>query len=95
MDPSQAGSGVADDLLTHLLDTALYLNGPITRKAGDAQDVRARIARSTTPFLAMLKFANGSVGQFEATRFGIGCRNANSVRDPRRRRACCASTSSA
>ena len=29
MDPAQAGSGVADDLLTHLLDTALYLNGPI------------------------------------------------------------------
>jgi hypothetical protein len=24
----QAGSGVADDPLTHLLDTALYLNGP-------------------------------------------------------------------
>ena len=32
MDPAQAGSGVADDLLTHLLDTALYLNGPV-RKA--------------------------------------------------------------
>ena len=31
MDPAQAGSGVADDLLTHLLDTALYLNGPITQ----------------------------------------------------------------
>ena len=29
MDPALAGSGVADDLLTHLLDTALYLNGPI------------------------------------------------------------------
>ena len=28
-DPALAGSGVADDLLTHLLDTALYLNGPI------------------------------------------------------------------
>ena len=31
MDPAQAGSGVADDLMTHLLDTALYLNGPITQ----------------------------------------------------------------
>src|SRR5580765_8197316 len=29
MDPAQAGSGVADDLLTHLLDTALYLNGAV------------------------------------------------------------------
>ena len=29
MDPALAGSGVAGDLLTHLLDTALYLNGPV------------------------------------------------------------------
>jgi predicted dehydrogenase len=76
MDPSQAGSGVADDLLTHLLDTALYLNGRI------AEGLAMR--KTFTPgraiddaFLALLKFANGSVGQFQATRFGIGCRNAN------------------
>ena len=28
-------------------------------------------------FIALLRFTNGSVGTFEATRFGIGCRNAN------------------
>src|SRR5207249_7274139 len=28
-------------------------------------------------FVALLRFTNGSVGTFEATRFGIGCRNAN------------------
>jgi len=76
MDPAQAGSGVADDLLTHLLDTALYLNGA----------VREGIATTRTfmpdrpiddAFVAILKFDNGSIGTFEATRFGIGCKNAN------------------
>jgi len=77
MDPAQAGSGVADDLLTHLLDTALYLNGPVT----DGIAMRQTFAPGRTiddAFLALLKFGNGSVGQFQSTRFGIGCRNANS-----------------
>ncbi len=26
----------------------------------------------------MVQFANGSLGTFDATRFGIGCKNANS-----------------
>jgi len=77
MDRAQAGSGVADDLLTHLLDTGLYLNGPV--KEGMA------ITRTFVPgrtiddaFVAMLNFENGSVGTFEATRFGIGIKNGNS-----------------
>ena len=77
MDPAQAGSGVADDLLTHLLDTALYLNGPVAEGVA----LRTTFAPGRTiddAFLALLKFANGSVGQFQSTRFGIGCRNANS-----------------
>jgi predicted dehydrogenase len=77
MDPAQAGSGVADDLLTHLLDTALYLNGPIA----EGLAMRKTFVPGRTiddAFLSMLTFANGSVGQFQATRFGIGCRNANS-----------------
>jgi predicted dehydrogenase len=76
MDPAQAGSGVADDLLTHLLDTALYLNGPVT----DGSALRKTFAPGRTiddAFLATLQFANGSVGQFQSTRFGLGCRNAN------------------
>jgi len=76
MDPAQAGSGVADDLLTHLLDTALYLNGPLTE--GIAMRKTFAPGRAIDDaFLALLKFANGSVGQFQSTRFGIGCRNAN------------------
>jgi len=77
MDPAQAGSGVADDLLTHLLDTALYLNGPVVEGIA----LRKTFVPGRTiddAFLAQVKFANGSVGQFQATRFGIGCRNANS-----------------
>jgi predicted dehydrogenase len=74
MDPAQAGSGVGDDLLTHLLDTALYLNGPI-----EATVARARtIAPNRTvddAVMALVTFANGSAGTFEATRFGIGCKN--------------------
>jgi predicted dehydrogenase len=77
MERALAGSGVADDLLTHLLDTALYLNGPV--KEGIAT------ARTFVPgrhiddaFTAILHFENGSVGTFEATRFGIGVKNGNS-----------------
>src|SRR3954464_5149055 len=68
MDPAQAGSGVADDLLTHLLDTALYLSGPIAE--GHALRKTFVPGRAIDDaFLATLKFRNGSVGQFEATRF--------------------------
>jgi predicted dehydrogenase len=74
MDPAQAGSGVADDLLTHLLDTGLYLNGPIASVIA--------LARTLVPgrsvddaVTAIVKFENGSAGTFEATRFAIGCRN--------------------
>jgi myo-inositol 2-dehydrogenase/D-chiro-inositol 1-dehydrogenase len=77
MDPAQAGSGVADDLLTHLLDTALYLNGPVSEGFA-ARKTFAPGRAIDDAFLALLRFANGSIGQFQATRFGIGCRNANS-----------------
>src|SRR3954462_2539511 len=77
MDPAQAGSGVADDLLTHILDTALYLNGRVAEGVATGKTF-APGRTIDDAFLALLKFANGSVGQFQSTRFGIGCRNANS-----------------
>jgi len=76
MDPALAGSGVGDDLLTHLLDTALYLNGPMTRTVA----IRRIFAANRTvddAVVAIVEFANGSAGTFEATRFGIGCKNQN------------------
>ena len=72
----EAGSGAAGDLLSHLLDLALYLNGAITELTAmmhtfapgrDVDDATALLAR----------FANGSVGTFEATRYGVGYRNHN------------------
>ena len=74
MDPSQAGSGVGDDLLTHLLDTALYLNGPITETVATARVIAPNRAVDDA-VMALVVFANGSAGTFEATRFGIGCKN--------------------
>lgn len=79
MDPMLAGSGVADDLMTHLLDTALYLNGPMAEAIA--------VNRTFVPnrkvddaVVAIVKFANGSLGTFEATRFGIGCKNGKTFR---------------
>ena len=79
MDPALAGSGVADDLLTHLLDTALYLNGPIQEGIGLTRTF-APGRKVDDAFVAMVRFDNGSIGTFEATRFGIGVKNGNAFR---------------
>jgi predicted dehydrogenase len=76
MDPSLAGSGVGDDLLTHLLDSALYLNGPMTRVVATTRTF-APNRPVDDAVVALVEFGNGSIGTFEATRFGIGCKNSN------------------
>ena len=76
MDPAQAGSGVADDLMTHLLDTALYLNGPITQVIADAR-TSAPNRQIDDAVMALVRFENQSAGTFEATRFAIGAKNQN------------------
>src|SRR5216683_4210943 len=73
---ADAGSGAIGDLLSHSLDTARYLNGEITE-----------LAASTHKFFpgrevddavqVMARFSNGSIGSFEASRFGVGRRNGN------------------
>jgi predicted dehydrogenase len=74
MDPAQAGSGVGDDLLTHVIDTALFLNGPITETIAQTRVIAPnRVVDDAV--IALVSFANGSAGTFEATRFGIGCKN--------------------
>jgi myo-inositol 2-dehydrogenase/D-chiro-inositol 1-dehydrogenase len=82
LDVSVAGSGVTGDLLAHNIDTALWLNGPITevtamtetfikeRKhtlTGKVQPVGIDDASS---FLC--RFENGSLAMFEATRYARG-----------------------
>jgi predicted dehydrogenase len=66
--------GAAGDLLSHSIDSAIYLNGPITELTAMTHTfVPGRDVDDATYFLA--RYANGSVGTFEATRYGVGCRN--------------------
>src|SRR6476646_1625057 len=71
---SESGLGAAGDLLSHSIDSALYLNGPITEVTAMMHTfVPGRDVEEATFFLA--RYANGSVGTFEATRYGVGCRH--------------------
>jgi predicted dehydrogenase len=73
---SEAGTGAAGDLLSHSIDLALYLNGPIrdltamTHTFAPGRDV-------DDAALLLAHFANGSIGSFEVSRYGVGCQNRN------------------
>jgi myo-inositol 2-dehydrogenase/D-chiro-inositol 1-dehydrogenase len=76
LDPNIAGSGVIGDLLSHLVDTAMFLNGPLTEVTSFAHTFAD--GRAIEDAVAVLcRFANGSIGTFEATRYATGCRNRN------------------
>jgi predicted dehydrogenase len=82
LDASVAGSGVTGDLLAHCIDTAMWLNGPITevsaltetfikeRKHNLTGDVAPVSIDDASLFLA--RFENGSLATFEATRYARG-----------------------
>ena len=73
---SEAGMGAAGDLLSHSIDLALYLNGSITELSAMMHTFApGRDVDDATLLLA--RFANGSIGTFEATRYGVGCQNRN------------------
>jgi myo-inositol 2-dehydrogenase/D-chiro-inositol 1-dehydrogenase len=73
---TEAGSGVLGDLLSHLVDTAMWLNGPIREVSSLLQTfVPGRDVDDAALLLA--RFENGSVGNFEATRYAVGRRNQN------------------
>ena len=89
LDIDVAGSGVTGDLLAHSIDSAMWLNGPISRVVartetfvkqrkhavtGKVQDVGIDDA---CMFLA--EFANGSMGTFESTRYARGRKNFNTL----------------
>jgi predicted dehydrogenase len=76
LDPDQAGSGVIGDLMSHLVDTALFLNGAIAEVNAMTRTF-AEGRRIPDAVWAMAHFANGSEGSFEASRFATGCRNRN------------------
>ena len=71
-----AGSGVVGDLMTHSLDLALWLNGPL-REVMAMQHTFAAGRDIDDATLVLARFANGSIGSFEATRYATGCRNRN------------------
>jgi predicted dehydrogenase len=82
LDAAAAGSGVTGDLLAHVIDTAMWLNGPITRVVADTETfIKQRVHQATgqlqpvaiddaCAFLA--RFANGAMGTFESTRYARG-----------------------
>ncbi len=82
LDAAAAGSGVTGDLLAHCIDTAMWLNGPITtvtgmtetfvkeRKHSDSGQMQPVTIDDASAFLA--RFANGSLATFEATRYARG-----------------------
>jgi myo-inositol 2-dehydrogenase/D-chiro-inositol 1-dehydrogenase len=82
LDVAVAGSGVTGDLLAHNIDTALWLNGPITevtamtetfikeRKHNLTGNVEPVGIDDACAFLC--RFQNGSLATFEATRYARG-----------------------
>ena len=89
LDKAVAGAGVSGDLSSHNIDTALWLNGSIRSVAGmteifikerpvqDQPGKRRKVEiDDACTFLA--RFANGSNGTFEATRYARGRKNKNS-----------------
>lgn len=82
LDVAAAGSGVTGDLLAHCIDTALWLNGGISRVSARTETfVKERFHNLTGKVepvgiddacLFMCDFANGSLGLFESTRYARG-----------------------
>ncbi len=82
LDSAAAGSGVTGDLIAHCLDTAMWLNGPITSVVASTETfVKERLHQESgqvTPVtiddacMLLARFANGSMGTFESTRYARG-----------------------
>ncbi len=74
--PAEAGSGAIGDLLSHSLDLATWLNGPLDRLCASVHTFAG--GRKVDDAVTMLAdFRNGSVGTWEATRFATGNQNRN------------------
>lgn len=82
MDVEAAGSGVTGDLLAHCIDTAMWLNGAITDVSAMTETfIKERVHQLTGKVQPVgiddacifhCHFANGSLGQFESTRYARG-----------------------
>jgi predicted dehydrogenase len=82
LDVNVAGSGVTGDLLAHCIDTAMWLNGGISSVIGLTETfIKERQHNLTGKIepvgiddasLVLARFANGSLANFEATRYARG-----------------------
>ncbi len=82
LDASVAGSGVTGDLLAHNIDTALWLNGPISELTATTETfIKSRKhnltgkeepVRIDDASAVLARFKNGSLATFEATRYARG-----------------------
>lgn len=87
LDAASAGSGVVGDLLSHSIDTAMWLNGPIAAVSAAAETfIKERRHQQTGKMepvtlddavIVLARFANGSLGTFESSRYARGRKNAN------------------
>ncbi|HEY6936817.1 MAG TPA: Gfo/Idh/MocA family oxidoreductase [Terriglobales bacterium] len=74
---SVAGSGAMGDLLSHSVDLALMLNGEISELSAMLRTFAPPPRDVDDAVLMLARFANGSIGSFEATRYAVGRRNYN------------------
>jgi myo-inositol 2-dehydrogenase/D-chiro-inositol 1-dehydrogenase len=82
LDINVAGSGVTGDLLAHNIDTALWLNGPITEVTAMTETFIKERQHNLTGKVEpvgiddasafLCRFENGSLATFEATRYARG-----------------------
>jgi len=82
MDVDVAGSGVTGDLLAHCIDTAMWLNGGITEVSAVTETfIKQRVHLDSGKLqdvgiddacIFHCRFANGSLGLFESTRYARG-----------------------
>lgn len=82
LDVNVAGSGVTGDLLAHCIDTAMWMNGGIDRVTAITEtfikERKHNLTGKTEPVgiddasLFLAKFENGSLANFEATRYARG-----------------------
>jgi myo-inositol 2-dehydrogenase/D-chiro-inositol 1-dehydrogenase len=82
LDVDVAGSGVTGDLLAHCIDTALWLNGSVTSVTAMTEtfvkERKHNLTGKVEPVgiddasAVLSRFANGSLGTFEATRYARG-----------------------
>jgi predicted dehydrogenase len=82
LDVSVAGSGVTGDLLAHNIDTAIWLNGPITELTAMTETFVKQRHHNLTGKVEpvgiddaselLCRFENGALATFEATRYARG-----------------------